>query len=479
MTRRLLASYMLLAAFILMVVALPLGITYSKRAEDRLLSDIERDGRVLAGLVEERVEAADHTGVERITDRYAEQTGGRVVVTDAQGISLADSDVQNDTPRDFSTRPEFTTALDGKKSSGIRESSTLHDEIAYVAVPIVSGTRVKGAVRVTFSTHELREEVRWYWARLGLLIAMVLALAAGLGWLMSRWALAPVEALEAGARQLAAGDLEGRISIDRGPPELRDLGTTFNTMATQLQGLVDSQRAFVADASHQLRTPLTALRLRLESLEEEVETGDTDGAQSDLDALTAEVDRMGRLVEGLLALARSEGGRVRTVRVDAGEIADQTIDRWEALAAERDITLVRNGARAAHAAAIDGALDQVLDNLIDNALDAVPGGTSVDVTVNAATARTPAQVVVRDHGPGMSAAERARATDRFWRGPASSPTGTGLGLAIVQHLVEAGGGSVELRDPAEGPGLEICVRLAADNTAGTAASSPDARVDTV
>ena len=459
MTRRLLASYLLLATFILLVVALPLGITYTRRAEDRLLNDVERDARVLGSLLEERVEAGDTGGVATISRGYAQQTGGRVVVVDPNGISLVDSGDTSDTPRDFSTRPEFEKALSGRQSSGIRKSGTLKDELAYVAVPIASGKGISGAVRVTFSTERLRHQVRDYWLKLGLLTALVLGLAAGLGFLMSRWALGPVEALEEGAELLAAGDMSGRANVDRGPPELRQLASTFNVMATRLEGLVDSQRAFVADASHQLRTPLTALRLRLETLEDEV--ADDPVTRAEVDAIAAEVDRMGQLVEGLLALARSEGGNVATVTVDAAEVADGAVVRWEALAAERDVTVVRHGVDHARCAAVDGALEQVIDNLVDNALDAVPAGTQIDVTVSRTSGRRPVQVTVRDHGPGMSADERARATDRFWRGPASTPTGTGLGLAIVEHLVEAGGGTFELREPEEGPGLEAVVLLAA------------------
>ena len=458
MTRRLLASYLLLATFILLVVALPLGITYTRRAEDRLLNDVERDARGLGSLLEDRVEAGAAPGVATISRGYAQQTGGRVVVVDPEGISLVDSGDASDVPRDFSTRPEFVQALDGQMSTGIRRSGTLDDELAYVAVPIASGKGVSGAVRVTFSTERLRHQVRDYWLKLGLLTALVLGLAAGLGFLMSRWTLGPVEALEEGAERLAAGDLSGRANVDRGPPELRQLASTFNLMATRLERLVDSQRAFVADASHQLRTPLTALRLRLETLEDQV--GDDPGTSAEVDAIAAEVDRMGHLVEGLLALARSEGGTVATVTVDAAEVADAAVVRWEALAAEREVTVVRHGVDHARCAAVDGALEQVVDNLVDNALDAVPAGTSVEITVTTTTGPRPVEVRVRDHGPGMTAEERARATDRFWRGPASAPSGTGLGLAIVQHLVEAGGGTFELCAPTEGPGLEAVVRLA-------------------
>jgi signal transduction histidine kinase len=459
MTRRLQTSYLLLAAFILLVVALPLGITYTKRAEDRLLSDVERDARVMAGLVEERVEASDTSGVSTVTERYAAQTSGRVVVVDSAGISLSDTSQSGTTPRDFSTRPEFKEALSGTQSSGIRPSDTLDDEIAYVAVPIASGSSVKGAVRVTFSTDDLREQVRDYWLRLGLLIALVLGLAGALGWLMSRWAIAPIAMLEAGAEQLATGDLSGRISIESGPPELRDLGRTFNVMAGRLESLVNSQRAFVADASHQLRTPLTAMRLRLESLEDELAGGNNDAAQTELDAVTEETERLGRLVEGLLAIVSGETRGAATVAVDVAALADDAVERWGALAAERSVQLQRTGVESARAISLSGALEQVFDNLIDNALEVSPPGSAIEIDVENLSPQRSVRLSIRDHGPGMSAEERERATDRFWRGPTSAPTGTGLGLAIVKQLAEGSGGTIDLCAPAHGGGLEVVVML--------------------
>ncbi|MFM7067989.1 MAG: ATP-binding protein [Actinomycetes bacterium] len=464
MTRRLLASYVLLATFILLVVALPLGITYTRRAEDRLLADIERDARVMGTLVHEHVEQGDRDSVTSIVSGYSRQTGARVVVVGTDGISITDSARTNGPRRDFSTRPEFAAALGGTQASGIRRSGTLNDELAYAVVPITGGEATTGAVRVSFSTAQLQQQVRSYWLRLALLVAMVLGLAAGLGWLMSRWALAPVETLEAGAQQLAGGDLSGRISIARGPPELRALGDTFNLMATQLQRLVDSQRSFVADASHQLRTPLTAMRLRLEAVEDRVDQGDDSGTADDLDAVTAEIDRLSGLVEGLLALARADSGATAAVPVDVARLADDAVERWEPLASERGVTLERVGERRVEALTIPGAVEQVLDNLIDNAIDVAPVGSPISVDVTADHGQQRVVVDVRDHGPGLSEADRARATDRFWRGPAAAHAGTGLGLAIVQQLVEASGGTVTLRQPDDGEGLEVRIELIASST---------------
>jgi signal transduction histidine kinase len=369
-----------------------------------------------------------------------------------------DSDRPDDGPRDFSTRPEIAAAMTGTQATGIRRSDTLDEELAYVAVPISSDGRLNGVVRVSFPTEEVREQVRENWMRLGLLSALVLAGAASLGWLVAKWATSPVEQLERGARELAGGDLSGRVAVEHGPPELQHLAVTFNDMAARLEVLVRSQRAFVADASHQLRTPLTALRLRIESLEDTAlgTDGDPAAARADLVAIDAELERLGQLVEGLLALARSESSTT-SEPVDAAEIAGDAVERWAALADEQGVSLSLDAPGSAPVRAATGALQQILDNLLDNALVVAPAGSSIDVAVTPEADST--VVSVRDRGPGMSPADRARATDRFWRAPGAPAGGSGLGLAIVAELATVSGGSIALEEPPDGVGLLVAVRL--------------------
>lgn len=458
MTRRLVVSYVLVAAFVLLLVELPLGLTYAGRAEDRLLADIERDARVLATLVEERVESGDGESVSTITEQYAERSDARVVVTDIEGRSMVDTS-SSGPARDFSTRPEIMTALDGSQAAGIRRSDTLGEELAVVAVPISSDGQLTGVVRVSFPTTQMREEVRENWIRLGVLSILVLLGAASVGWLVSMWAVGPVAALEDGARRLAAGDLGGRAEVRRGPPELRHLAATFNDMAARLEILVGAQRAFVADASHQLRTPLTALRLRIESLETATsdESADASQLRGDLEAIDAELDRLGRLVDGLLALARSEASTGTEV-LDIASGAVAVAERWRPLAEEHLVELrVEVGGAPLRARVVPGGLDQILDNLLDNALSVAPQGSSIDVEAHADGSDV--VVRVRDHGPGLTAEDRARAADRFWRGRDAEPGGTGLGLAIVSELTAASGGSTRLDPPEQGEGLVVAVRF--------------------
>lgn len=457
MTRRLVLASLLITAFLLLTVEVPLGLTYRGRAEDRLVADVERDARILAGLVEERVETADAAAVTSAVARYATRTGGRVVVTDPAGIAVVDTSRIGAAGRDFSTRPEIEVALRGSQATGIRSSSTLGGELAYAAVPISSDGRINGVVRVSFPTTEMRRAVRANWVRLGLLSVLVLGAAAAFGWLVAWWAMSPVALLERGARRLADGDLGGRTAVDRGPPELRRLSATFDEMAARLETLVGAQQAFVADVSHQLRTPLTVLRLRVESMEEELdEPVDQAGLRNDVDAVGGEIERLIRVVEGLLALTRADGSAT-SGPVDVAAAARAARDRWGALADERHLVIEVQAPDAATATGIPGGVDQILDNLLDNAIEVAPEGSAVDITVT--TSPGTVVVSVRDRGPGLDDAARRHATERFWRGPDATPGGTGLGLAIVAELARVSGGSITLGSPPEGAGLLVEVRL--------------------
>jgi signal transduction histidine kinase len=239
-----------------------------------------------------------------------------------------------------------------------------------------------------------------------------------------------------------------------GPPEVRAVAATFNEMADRLAELLMAQRRFVADASHQLRSPLTALRLRLENLQ----SGMDPAAAIGLEAASDEVSRLSRIIDGLLTLSRAEGTRAQREVVNVAAVVEERCQAWSALAEERSVRLdaAINGLSGARAMAVPGDLDQILDNLLANALDATPEGGAITMSLT----RQGGQVAVHvtDNGPGMSAEERARAFDRFWRGSGLSNGHSGLGLAIVQQLATASGGQVSL-DQSEGGGLDAGVTL--------------------
>jgi signal transduction histidine kinase len=478
--RRLLLSYLLLTLLVLVVLEVPLAVAYRDRARDQLTAGLERDAFVLAAFGEDAIQGNGAIDLQELATNYQDRTDGRVVIVDRDGISVADSDPLDTTTRSFGSRPEFQSALANEVATGTRHSTSLGTELLFVAVPITSGGEVYGAIRVSLSTAQVEARVHRYWFVL-LGIGVVSLVAAGLvAEVVFRWVSRPLVALRDAAGRLGSGNLTTRAPTQDGPPEVRELAESFNTMAGRLDELVQAQRAFVADASHQLRTPLTALRLRLENLEQEI-SGDE--AEADLDAARTETRRLSRLVDGLLTLARADrpttSTSTSTGTVELGEVLTDRIASWRPVAEEFGLTLTGAVPHLTTRGDPD-RLAQVIDNLIANAIDASSPDDELRLTARPSTDRQWIEVHVIDQGPGLTPEQRSRAFDRFWRadpssgsgrssGPSSAsgrPTveddtrlgGTGLGLAIVRQLVRVDGGEVELAE-ADGGGIDAVVRL--------------------
>lgn len=452
MARRLLATYLTITSLVLAVVVIPLGITFAGRERDRLISDIERDAVVVASLAEDALEAGTSPSLGTVLASYA-VAGGRIVVVDREGLSVADSEAE--TPRDFSTRPEIGEALEGRRASGTRPSETLGNDLVFVAIPVASGGTVHGAVRITYPTSTLDARTRGAWLNLALVSLSALAAVAAVGLILASQVSKPVRELEEAARRFAVGDLSMRVPTDHGAPELRALATTFNLTADRLTHLVEDQRRFAADAAHQLRTPLAALRLRLETLEPSLTPDQADRVQSAI----GETVRLGRLVDSLLAAARSGVDSGSTVVVDLAEVACTRVDLWREVAAEEDVSLEFSGPGPTMVHVLDGAVEQILDNLLANALAAAPPASSVRVAVEKRGGIVELHVI--DSGPGMSAEDRTHAFERFWRGEAGGREGFGLGLGIVADLARACGAAAVLLPAPEGDGLDAVVRFPA------------------
>ena len=367
---------------------------------------------------------------------------------------MVSTDEESIAGQDYSTRPEIATALSGQPISGERRSDSLDTNLVYVAVPMFARDDVVGTVRITYPTGVVERRVDDRVRGLAVVAITTIALAMLAAFVVSATVTRPLRRLRHATEQLAGGDLGTRVPDTSGPPEIRSLATSFNRMSERTQRLVDEQRSFAGDASHQLRTPLTALRLRLEQAADLMDS-DPDGARERLESATAETERLQHVIDGLLALARAAGDG-KTEVVDVSAVVRERVDLWQPLAEESDVTVTVDVPPTAPAVAIVGGLDHIVDNLVDNALGAAPPHSSVDITV----VNVDGSVVttIADRGPGMTADQIARSFDRFWRAPDAAEEGTGLGLAVVQHLTVASGGDVSLA-ARDGGGLVAIVRL--------------------
>ncbi|WP_326721614.1 HAMP domain-containing histidine kinase [Streptomyces sp. NBC_00243] len=424
MIRQLIVSYVLLVAVALTAFTVPVAFTLTAQLRGDTEESVRREARTMALLLADG-DAASRAALTRMSEAYAAETPGTVAVLPA-------------------------SATDG------RTTARWGDGALKVTVPAVAdGGRTVGAVQVTYPTSDLTSRLWAIWGFRAVLAVGVLAVAAGLGALVARRLTRPLRQLNEMASRFGDGDLTARSPVT-GPPETQQLARTLNSGAERLDILIDSQRIFVADASHQLRTPLTALRLSLDNI---ADGADDFFVHEDVEQATAEVVRMSRLVNGLLVLARAEAQVSAAEALPLRELVEERLSVWRPAAEERGVTIALEGEFGGRPAVLasPGHLDQVLDNVLSNALEVSPDGTTI--TVRVSVGADSVELSVLDQGPGMSDAEKSRAFDRFWRGQGlTGRSGSGLGLAIVKQLVTDDGGTAALRD-APGGGLCVAVSL--------------------
>ena len=441
---KLISAFLGITLFSLVVQDIPLVVYLRTVEAERVNMALERDGFIIAGRSEESLEKllpSNLNYLNQVLIDYSAVSGARVVVTDAAGMVVAASDAENSIGESFANRPEIQTALSGSVATGKRFSTTLNTELLYVAVPILNGPNTVGAVRLTYPASAVDQLISERMRVILLVAGLTLIFATLIGLWLALSISRRLTKLRLVTDSFAHGELKVRADATTGESEIRSLANSFNAMADRIEGLVSEQQAFAGDASHQLRTPLTALQLRLERSLDLISTDPAAAAQR-LEAAMAEADRLQRLVEGLLILSRAESTENLEVEtIDAVEVAQERIQYWDALAAESGVVLAIDVPDQANVMAMPGILEQVIDNYIDNALEAVQPGTSI--TLKIVTEGNLTKISVMDQGPGIPKADLPKAFNRFWRARSDSQ-GTGLGLAIVDRLTRASGGYAEL-----------------------------------
>jgi signal transduction histidine kinase len=427
---------------VLVLAIVALEVPLASSVADRVDAEARSQARAQADLVAATV--ADLLGPDRrrerqrVIDVVAASARGRVIVVDRRGRLLADSE-RASVGRDYSGRPEIRAALAGRREQRERDSQTLGQALLATSVPIIGDGRPAGAVRVTQSVAAVDRAVRRAWLGLALIGLVVLGIGLLIGSLIAGQITRPLRRLDGAARQVAEGDLSIRVAVE-GSAEQRSLSQAFNVMTERLERLVRSQRLFVADASHQLRTPLTGLRLRLESVQASRLERE---AAADLAAALAELDRLSQMITELLELSRAGERETTGERVSLADVGARAAVRWSATANERGQRVVAIGE------AVDGVpawiseadADRIADALVENALHYSPDGSEVEIVA------LPGGLEVRDRGAGLAPGEAERVFERFHRGSAGRQgvPGSGLGLSIARELARRWAADVTLR----------------------------------
>lgn len=450
---RLLLALGYLVVLVTIAFAVPLALNIRDRAGQEVREGARAQIGVLAAGASEPVAARRTRDLRQLARAAARAAGGRVVIVDRRGGVLADSAGAAARGTTYATpqRPELQAALRGRRVQTERVSDTLAEEILASAEPVYSGGRVVGAVRLTQSVSAVNDRVNR--TMLGILAVgiAVLLVALVVAFLLARGIALPITRLEDVAQRVAAGDLDAGAPV-QGSREQRSLAASFNAMTERLGRTVRAQKEFAADASHQLRTPLTGLRLRLE---EARAAGDRAALEHELDAGLREVDRIAQTVDELLVLSRTGERDAPGEVLDLAEAAQAAGRRWAATAAAHDLELQVEAAAATDPVWCARAdLDRALDAVIENAIFYGAGGRHVTIRAGGRA------IEVFDEGAGLAPGEEQALFDRFRRGSAGAgaPNGTGLGLAIARELMRCWNGDAALANR-DGAGARATLTL--------------------
>jgi len=276
-------------------------------------------------------------------------------------------------------------------------------------------------------------------------LAVLFVASLGVGWVIAGRVLAPIGRITAVAREIQATDLSRRIKLYGPDDELKQLADTFDAMLARLDAAFAAQQQFVADASHELRNPLAIIRTNVDVALADPRA-DPEDLRNAFSVVRRASDRMARLVDDMLALARRQAPEVHNEPVDLGVVVAEASEEFVAPAETRGIVLDRAIAPGVTVIGDRDALKRAVANLLENAVRLAPAGSRVRLALG--SEKGMAWVAVSDEGPGIRPEDQPKVFDRFWRADKArsrADGGTGLGLAIVKEIAESHGGEVQLQ----------------------------------
>lgn len=355
----------------------------------------------------------------------------------------------------FTSQPEVDLRFEARPGASVQSAKGTDWHV----FTVVQNDRVVQVAQPVAARHEVAAESA---SQLLLPLAVLIALIGGLLVVALRRGMKPLGAVNAALAERGETSL-APLGVHGVPVEVLPLVHTLNDLLHRLGAAFAAQREFVADAAHELRSPVTALQLQVQLLERSNDPAERHAATAEL---TAGIARTRHLIEQLLQLSRAAAERdehspLPHERVSLGDLARSVVVRWSAQAEQRRIDL---GADIRGEVIVDGSpfqLEILLNNLVDNALRYTPVGGVVDVVVDTTDGAPTLRVI--DNGPGVPQAERGRVFDRFYRSPQAevlSEIGSGLGLAIVKAIADRHGAAVSLHAGRHGTGLEARVVFA-------------------
>jgi signal transduction histidine kinase len=431
---QLLGAFAYVLLLIIVALEVPLALNLARRINAEVKNETATQAFLVAANASGRMDRPQR--LAQVVRDAGSDLGARVIVVgpSPRARLLADSTASRVRPLSYASRPEIKIRDGERPRAGERHSDTLGQDLLYTAVPVTNEGKVVGVVRVTQSLEAVHSKIRRGVLALVAIGAFALVVGLALAWFLADSLSRPLRGLAATARRVESGDLEARAKVT-GATEQREVATAFNDMAERLGLVLAAQREFVANASHQLRTPLTGLRLRLELARMKADRGAD--AVPELEAAEREVERLARLLTSLLTLAR-EGDKPRASGpVSLAHAAERACERWAATAEEEGRELELVGGEDATISASEEDLAILLDNLIENALRYSPSRVAVDWGRDGKEA----WLAVLDEGPGLAPARRRRCSSASRAGaPAATVPEPGSASRSCRRSPAAGAG---------------------------------------
>ncbi len=423
------------------------------------LHDLESEAYVTAGVTQEIFEEEGQGNTTMLnawlTRRQTDPTH-ELSLLDAEGRVVASTDAS--VPLGLRLySPEITAALQSRTEHDIRHTG--QEEVAYAAAPVLYEGNLLGVIQIAAPMQPAYDEAHQRWIELILEAAVVLAISLAVSTWLGQTITRPIRQLHASALRMANGALDERITVTS-KDEIGQLGQAFNYMATQVNNLLQTQRSFVSNAAHELRTPLMSVKLRTQALLNENLSDEQQTTY--LQEIDAEVNRLASVVTDLLILARIDEGK-----------HERRLEPFDTAAFFHDIARQANIQARQHRQQFHPTLPDslpdvaigmndlriVLDNLLGNAMKYTPAEGTIMLEVSS---DTHLHIRVSDTGDGFAPEHQSLIFERFYRVDRSGDrlvSGTGLGLAVVKTIVEHYGGQIHAASPGIGKGATFTVKL--------------------
>lgn len=454
-------SYLIITIFCLVAAAWYISISVRGFYIEQTSNDLLSRAHLIENEISEHLHRSDLNKLQRICKSLSASSVTRITVISTSGRVLCDSEENPDEMDNHATRDEISKALAGTTGNTVRYSATLGIDMMYAAIPLTRGNKPAGVLRTAVPLTSINEALIGAYVKIAIGGIIATFIAAGLGLLISRRISRPLVELKKGAMRFSKGDFSKRLPISNSA-EIGMLAETLNHMASQLEKFETVRRDFVANVSHELKTPITSIKGFVETLID----GNTEGPEETehfLEITLKQVDRLSAIIEDLLSLSRieqdSENAGIPLENALIENIAAAAVQSCLRKAKAKHVRINEFYQEKIAAKVNPLLLEQAMVNLIDNAIKYSDEGKII--SVRAIQIEGEVVISIHDQGFGIDSSHLSRIFERFYRvdkARSRKHGGTGLGLAIVKHIAVAHGGQVSV-ESAPGQGSIFALHL--------------------